>query len=135
MIRLIPLLILCILPFSCEKEVFKEELPPLSEIIYGTWEWREEINALTHLDWEYHSNYEPFPIVEFLETDSFFLVSSLELFYNDTLELGAFDINDIDSTITLGPHTYDIFGYSKDSLDFRWFTREGPAGRKLFKVD
>lgn len=135
MIRLIPLLILCSLPFSCEKEVFSEELPLLSDIIYGTWELREEINTIKYGDAEYHSTYTPYPLMIFSRTDSFVTIIDRGNPPIDTFEINLFEVNDVDSTITLGFQTYDIYGYSKDSLDFRWFTREGPAGRKLFKID
>ena len=133
--RLFVILIIGLLLSSCQKEDVEKEPTIFSEIIYGTWEWREDIDVLTHGDWEYHPTLQPFPICKFFESDSFVIIVSGGIFDQDTFEMGMFIVNDQDSILTLHYSDYQVHGFSEDTLDLRFQTREGPGGRKLFKLD
>lgn len=135
MSRIFIVVIIGLLLSSCQKEDIEKQPVLLSEIIYGTWEWREEINVLRHGDWEYHTTFQPFPICKFFESDSFVSITSAGIFNMDTFEMGMFRVNDQDSILTLRASDYTVHGFSVDTLDLRRQTREGPSGRKLFKID
>jgi len=101
-------------------------------MIYGTWEWREEISLFDYEDLVYHPRQEPFIVYVFTESDSV-LISSVQMSPMDTTK-GPFILSESDSTISINYSTWQVFGFSDDTLDIRAEGRHGPFGRKLIKV-
>ena len=120
-----------LLLFSCEEGNIIKEPETLGEIIFGTWEHREDLSFFHYRDLDFHPlPFDPLPVIEFIEPDSFAITE-----LKGVSEQGTFELNEKDSILYLNGSRWDIFGYSKDTLDIRSSGREGPYGNKYFKLE
>ena len=131
------IIILLVIFFSnCEKQKIIKQPESISKIIYGKWEWRESIDLISFNDLDYHIlERDQYLVFKFLKDETYILVSDQGNTKEDTLEQASFIVNEIDSTLILGGSSYEIFGYSQDTLDIRTTGRHGLFGRKLFKLE
>ena len=120
-----------LLLFSCAEEQLEKEPETLEEIIYGQWELREELSFFTYRDFNFHPlPFDPLPVIEFMEPDSFAITE-----LKGVSEQGTFELNEQDSILFLNGSDWQIVGYNIDTLDIRRSGRDDIFGRKYFKLE
>lgn len=126
--------LLLFLGWSCANEMVQDSELHLDEIVYGTWEIRQQKSTLLFQNEAWNDLNPPYSIYSFFsERDSFSLVLS----NGSVLSAGQFEVSVTDSLITFFPRfgmqTYEVTYFDENQIDLFIDTDEGPEGRRLVR--